>query len=295
MQADFQTRVPGKWVLAGEHSVLKGATAIALPHPDFFLELRYFAGDQELQVEPASAQTVILELLQALRDEWNQDSRSFPSPRGLLQIESSIPIGAGLGSSAALCVAVARWLSGPLGISGGELFEFARKLEHRFHGRSSGMDVAVTLAAEAVSFVMNRGAEPLRIRRIPKFTFHDTGLRARTSECVMRVERHREESPLVAMKADDRMGAAARAAMEGLVRYDSGSSPEAALAQIASAMKMAQECYYQWELVPGEAKRLEERLLQQGALATKLTGAGGGGFVVALWPDASTQEVRKRP
>ena len=37
ISSDFSTRIPGKWVLAGEHSVLRGASAIALPHPEFSL------------------------------------------------------------------------------------------------------------------------------------------------------------------------------------------------------------------------------------------------------------------
>ena len=39
----------------------------------------------------------------------------FKNPRGVLRIESTIPFGAGLGSSAALSVAVTRWMAEPFG------------------------------------------------------------------------------------------------------------------------------------------------------------------------------------
>lgn len=274
----FQKKVPGKWVLAGEHSVLRGATAVALPHPEFGLTLTFEPDSSgRLSVDPASAESTLLDLLEAVEENWQEShERSFPRPSGRLRIESTIPMGAGLGSSAALCVALAHWMSEPLGIPESELFEFAKSLEHRFHGKSSGMDVAVVTAGRPISFSMNQGARSLQIQALPKFTFHDTQHRARTSDCILRVEKLREENPFLGMKTDEKMATASRKATEGLIRSD--------LAVLTQAMKEAQECYYTWELVPGDAQRLEQELYRQGALAVKLTGAGGGGFLVALWP-----------
>jgi len=288
--SSFQTRVPGKWVLAGEHAVLRGATAIALPHPSFGLSLSFENhGESRLEVYPDSAKNIIDELIHSISDAWSdQEVRPFHRPKGILKIESSIPVGAGLGSSAALCVALTRWMAEPLSIRRSEeQFEFAKRLEHRFHGRSSGMDVAVATAGEAIAFGMERGAKPIGIRRLPKFTFHDTQLRTRTSEAVMQVEKYRDEFPIASMKTDEWMASAARSAMEGLVRYDRGDL-NSGLELLASSMRQSQECFYDWGLVPTEAKRVQENLLNEGALAAKLTGAGGGGFVVALWPENST-------
>lgn len=286
----FQTRVRGKWILAGEHAVLRGATALALPHPENELVLEFRPGgaaSEGLKIVPETAREVILEMLEAVSEDQQAQDRVFALPPGTLELRSSIPVGAGLGSSAALCVALSRWLSEPLRIPEPELFHFATQLEHRFHGRSSGMDVAVIASGEPISFVIPAGqsigrATPLGIRRIPRFTFHDTGLRTRTSECVLRVEKLKEEDPVLAMKIDEAMGVATRLATEGLIRYDADGSTQA-LGLIAQAMRQAQECFYSWQLVPGVAKRLEEELMGQGALAVKMTGAGGGGMVVALW------------
>ncbi len=282
MWPSFQTRVSGKWVLAGEHSVLHGATAIALPHPEFTLNLSFQPSSTELSVEPKSSHTMISDLFRAVEDERALDDLPISKPEGTLHLSSTIPMGAGLGSSAALCVALTRWMAEPLSISSQDFFEFARRLEHRFHGRSSGMDIAVILENEAISFNLEKGSLPLGIRTLPRFTFHDTGLRKRTSDAVFQVENFREEKPWLALQTDEAMSSAARFGIEGLERYHLGDA-DAGLRLIANAMSQAQECFYTWGLIPREIKNLEEDLRAQGALGVKITGAGGGGFLVALW------------
>ena len=295
----FSTHVSGKWVLAGEHSVLKGVNAIALPRRDIGLTLSFESaadftiepgvedgvendGGADFIVEPAGAFVLIRELLDSVADSVEGDGKSFLSPKGKLKIESNIPIGAGLGSSAALCVALTRWMAEPLSLVESAWVEFATQLEHRFHGRSSGMDVAVISAGEAVSFVQGRGVLPLGIKRLPVFTFHDTGLRSRTIDCVLKVEKFRETHPLSGVRVDETMAVASRLAMEGLILFDSGQS-ERGLQLLADSMRKSQECFYSWQLVPDDVRRMEQELLARGALAVKVTGAGEGGMLVALW------------
>jgi mevalonate kinase len=201
---------------------------------------------------------------------------------GELAIQSSIPVGAGLGSSAALCVAVTRWLAGPLGLRSEQVGAFATRLENFFHGESSGMDVAVCLADAPVRFVRGGEPQPLELRRLPRFTFHDTALRARTSDCVARVGAFQTAQLELGRRTDELMAEASAAAVEGLRLYDAGESGTG-LERIARAMSLSHECFERWDLVPPEARALRQELLQRGALAAKLTGAGCGGMVVALW------------
>lgn len=286
----FEVRAPGKWVLAGEHAVLRGATAIALPHPTFSLGLKFIPSDESsLQISPESARSVILDLLQMVRDEQHARGREFYFPTGRLVLESSIPTGAGLGSSAALCVAVARWLSDTLGIPEAGILEFATHLEHRFHGKSSGMDVAVCAVGRPISFVRGRGPTLLSIKNFPRFSFHDSGLRSSTRECIRRVEALRDSDPVSAIRADDLMARASRLILEGIAQLNqnlTAISLNEPLARIAEGMKSAHESFLIWSLVPGKVQRDIENLYRQGALGVKLTGAGGGGFIVALWPQS---------
>src|SRR4051812_45692046 len=104
---DLKISVPGKWVLCGEHAVLRGATAIALPHPSYQLSLDFKRKrGHGIQIRPPEAEEVVREIFQALIDDWGAADRVFPMPEGELTVESTIPVGAGLGSSAALCVAL---------------------------------------------------------------------------------------------------------------------------------------------------------------------------------------------
>ncbi len=275
----FKTQASGKWVLTGEHSVLRGGTALALPHHEIGLTLTFEPTQGTgLSVLPETAESLIHELME-LVNSVGENLR----PQGRLTIESTIPVGAGLGSSAALCVALSRWMSVPLEIEDSKLTDFATHLEHRFHGRSSGMDVAAISLGEPISFVMGKGSSSLGVKKLPQFTFHDTALRSRTSECVLKVEEFRTRSPGVARSVDDAMSAASQLAIEGLVIFDRGDI-EGGLALLKRAMQQGQKCFESWDLLPDEARRLEEKLMHQGALAVKLTGAGGGGMVVALWP-----------
>jgi mevalonate kinase len=277
----FQTRVPGKWILVGEHSVLRGATAVAMPNSDVALELVFESASEpsaSFTVHPPEARLMIEEILSSVAKE----GQKFTQPAGQLSICSTIPIGAGVGSSAALCVALTRWMAQPLAIAAGEVLEFATQLEHRFHGRSSGLDVAVVSSQQPVTYVMGRGPEALGIQNLPKFTLHDTQLRGATKECIAQVNHLRERDPKLGLQLDQAMESASAHAVEGLKSFDAGDKKQG-LAQLQLAMQKARDCFYSWQLVPSSAKRLEEDLLNQGALAVKLTGAGGGGMVVALW------------
>jgi mevalonate kinase len=204
---------------------------------------------------------------------------------GRISLESDIPIGAGLGSSAALCVALTRWVQSWSPASVSDPVEFARGLEDSFHGKSSGMDVAVILAGEAVAFRMEGGARPLRIRKIPRFTFHDTGVRAMTRGCIEKVQSLRAADPSRGDLLDRKMSAASGKALESLQAYDSGDAARA-LPALAEAIRDAHACFEGWGLVPDQAREIIEDLRARGALASKLTGAGGGGMVVALWGEA---------
>lgn len=279
--AAFRTETTGKWVLTGEHSVLRGGTALALPLIDRRLHFSFYPG-HSLQIHPEEARKPVLDLLCSLEEYCRKNDLSFSMPEGTITIQSEIPFGAGLGSSAALCVALVRWFSQQTPLTPEHTFTLARALEDTFHGQSSGMDVAVILAGEPISFSMQGGTRTLHIRHLPRFSLHDTGLRARTSDCIEQVQRLRNSNPTAAIAADETMAQASRKATEGLLLYDSGNH-KSGLNILAEAINLAQSCFDQWDLVPAQARTLQTKLLAEGAKAVKMTGAGGGGMVVALW------------
>jgi len=287
----FQAHVPGKWVLAGEHTVLRGGVAVALPHPQFSLDLQFQPQVwQGLSVVPASLESLVAGWVDRFEKRAHSEGRSFHRPRGTLLLESTIPLGAGLGSSAALCVAMSRWVQEELRLEESEIFEFARTLEDDFHGKSSGMDVAVAQHGVPLRYNREAGAEPLGLEFLPRFTFHDTGLRASTKDCVARVQTLQETDRVHALALDQQMKGAALESLECLGAYSSlkgaGESTARVLQRLASAMEQAQGCFRHWGLVPAELEAQARELRSQGALAVKVTGAGAGGFLVALHSDS---------
>lgn len=270
----YSTMTPGKWVLAGEHTVLRGGSAIALPHPQFRLSLEFLPSGASLRVEPDLATPVVHELLRIGKDWLASRGVPFEVPRGTLAITSTIPFGAGLGSSAALSVAMARWVLFSASLDPKLERELAREMENRFHGTSSGMDVAAVSMAEPIYFSMAKGAVPLKVDRLPEFVFFDSGLRNSTRDCIGKVAALRARDPARGEVLDGEMKRATEEIFAGLRTPDE--------ADIERGMKRAGEVFSAWGLVPDEVKAILEKLEREGVRSPRLTGAGGGGFIVGL-------------
>lgn len=284
----YVTEVPGKWVLAGEHTVLRGGAAIALPHPELKLRLEFRPNDSGLRIEPLEATAVIQGLFEVAKVWLAKRGAVFNSPQGVLRLQSTIPFGAGFGSSAALSVAVANWILSAASMDRSLERELAREMENQFHGKSSGMDVAVVSIGEPILFTMKEGAISLGIQHLPPFRFFDTGLRASTKDCIEKVEGLRLKDPVLATKLDAEMGRATKEALEGLRAYDQACDTlnsvamAEALTEISRSMDRSRGIYQQWGLEPtgfpfqfasGDSAR---------SLHCRLTGAGAGGFIVGL-------------
>ena len=149
-----------KCILLGEHAVVYGHPAIAVPLPGFRLRASLTMTEQPLTlsgVEDPSDRARLRKLLGVLGE-----TLGTPPLSGELQITSDIP-GSGLGSSAALSVALARLL---VQLHGGDprdphsrVNEAAYAGEAMFHGRPSGVDNTVVALERPVWF--ERGSEPI--------------------------------------------------------------------------------------------------------------------------------------
>jgi mevalonate kinase len=283
--SEFAIELPAKWVLTGEHSVLRGRTAVALPFQRYSLKLSY-REQGNFSITPNPFQSQIRKLIERALDFLGIRENAFSS--GEVEISSSIPIGAGLGSSAALCVAIARLV---LWKTRGDLSRWvalATHLEDFFHGKSSGMDVNVIIHGAPVCFSLTDGAQPLEtLRAMPAFEWYDSGVRGSTRDCIERVLHWQKQNPHLKDSLDDRMHEAGILARSGMEVYQ--SDQRAGQAKIKLAMELAQDCFEQWGLVTPELLTQKFDLLRQGALAVKLTGAGLGGFWIALWPSSGAQ------
>lgn len=264
----FESSIPGKWVVAGEHAVLRGAQAVSVPLTQYHLKIKFSSDlSGKLRTQPSEIQTLITDLIE--RGHANHKIS------GELTLESTIPQGAGLGSSAALCVGIAQLIHRQLQLSSADLFYTARVLENHFHGESSGMDIATVLSEGPILYSKREGMRPIQTRFKPQVTFHDTGLRSSTRDCISKVENFNLSHSEKGQKLDEQMNGASQAALQAFEDYD--------LSKLVLAFERAHSCFEEWGLIPHSVQELRKKLLKEGALAVKLTGAGGGGFLVALW------------
>lgn len=281
MAKAIQLRVPGKWVLSGEHAVLRGGSAIVSPVPKLALDLTYQSTNEMLtaQFSGESADAIgaifwrILELaLQILPGEQ-------AAIRGRLELHNSLPIGAGLGFSAALSVAFARWLSVIERLDSVHIFSFARALEDQFHGESSGLDIAGCLASKPVLYQSGQAVMPLVMRWQPRWVLTRIESPSVTAHCIKRVADLRSKNPQRGDEIDARM-------VDSVVQATQALSAENAaqgLPALCAAIAQAKTCFLDWGLVSAQMAEHMAWIEKQGAVAVKPTGAGLGGHVLSMW------------
>ena len=143
-----------KAILIGEHAAVYGARAIATPVTSMRVNLRLkvLGGTEPSITARLGNQPVSDHLAGVIRD----GCRLLDIGANALRIDgqSDVLIGAGLGSSAALAVAILRALSRCAGrlLSFDELAMFGNELERRFHGQPSGLDTAVVAYEKLIEF-----------------------------------------------------------------------------------------------------------------------------------------------
>lgn len=290
MSIDFTCKSYGKWILTGEHSVLRGCPALVFPIRSRFLELSYNSGPDPLKISLAGEQGADLHQL-----VWSVIDRACDflklekdSIRGEIVLESSIPLGAGMGASAALCVAITRFF-GYLGfISEGSYYEFARNLENLFHGESSGVDIAVSLSGDGLRFVRNGERRHLETTWKPLFYISYSGQKGVTVDAVTKVKNLISQNPELGENLDRQMAQATALAEKSLQHNSSESFKE-----LIEAIDLANECFEKWGLNEGAPSHHMQWLREMGALAVKPTGSGGGGYVLSLWGQVPSKEVLK--
>jgi mevalonate kinase len=281
--------VHGKWILAGEHSVLRGAPALVFPVTARSLVLKYETLNSGLSVHFSGAHGGELRLLfwGVMEKALEMTGRSRNDANGHFEIASSIPVGAGMGASAALCVGVGRWFEWKKWVSSDELPEFCRQLENLFHGESSGVDIAVAISGQGLHFERNGLRYQMNLKWQPHWFISYSGKRGVTSECVARVKALLERDQALGEKIDADMHEAVLQAERALGE----PSAELGFDRLASAINLARGCFEHWGLCSGEIAAHIELLLKSGAYAVKPTGSGDGGYVLSLWRQLPPPEL----
>ncbi|MGC6491860.1 MAG: mevalonate kinase [Myxococcota bacterium] len=256
----------GKLILVGEHAVVYGHPALAFAVSQT-MDISVYPVEGASRVTSAFDDPRCTALLHRL----------FGAEGAHVEISTALPVGRGMGSSAALAVAVTRaahaWHhpnAAPL--TPDEVFQQALPIETLFHNNPSGLDVAVSAWGGVLKY--QRGTPPILkplCRPRLSFVVLDTGRVGVTSELVQHVAAQR---PGINAHLE-RIGALATEAERHL------ENP-VALGEVLTANQAELRAI---GVSTPQIDAYVDLALQHGAHGAKLSGAGGGGVVIALTSD----------
>lgn len=283
------TRYYAKLLLFGEHVVIKGSQALAIP-------FRRFEGHWQLPNEASLAASLQqnlpkwLDYLSMTRDS-DQSLATLDLERFAqeleqgLYFESNIPTGYGAGSSGALVAAVYdRYALDPISRDNTagypQLKMILGQMESFFHGASSGADPLICYVNRPLLFDHQGKIEPVGISPAPEGDAHalfivDTGIRRQTGPLVQGFLKRCEDRDY-----------------ENIVLADLIPATENAIALYLHGDRQAlfQEWHelshlqfrYMPEMIPAAWREAWLHGLSAGDFKLKLCGAGGGGFILGI-------------
>lgn len=271
----------GKVILLGEHAVVYGKPCLAAGI-DRGVEASFEPGGEALvlEVSPWGVRFVAgdeSELGRALAALVAALPPSAPRVCGVVRAALHLPGTGGLGSSAALGVAVARTLgAAALGraLDEPETLTAALAWETVFHGTPSGVDHTVAARGGVGVFCKSAGFDPVPLRGSLRLLVADTGERTPTRETVASVRRIWEHRREETDKTFD--------AIEALVRNAALALRAGDIEGLGKLMDLNQVLLSSLLLSTERTEALLRAAREAGAFGAKLTGGGGGGCVIAV-------------
>lgn len=291
-------RAHAKAILLGEHAVVYGAPALALPIPQLTVTASAGwsshagggPGGVSLTMTGSPSRTVATQASDGVR----RLAAAFRARMGVtggahleVILEGAVPPGRGLGSSAANSRAIVLALADLFGVelSEGTAFELVQTAENMTHGRASGVDAMAVGASGPLLFQAGE-AQGLRVGCDGLFIVADSGVGGSTKEAVGLLREGFQRQPGTQERFVGRAWELTDAARRALAE---GRSEE-----LGALMSEYHELLRAAALSTGRLDALVKAALRAGGLGAKLTGGGLGGCVLALTEPARAGEVTRR-
>jgi mevalonate kinase len=304
---------PGKVILFGEHAVVYGQPALAVPvmqvkatadlvtdyETDKRIKTDFLGEDWAGRVRIVAPDIGLDSPLSQLLSEQTTHPLAAAMmgtlkavglaalPPLTVRVTSTIPVASGLGSGAAVSVALIRALADALDepLSDEQINDIAFEVEKLYHGTPSGIDNTVITHAKPVYFVKSQPIETLRVGVPFTVVIGDTGVAASTKESVGDVRKLWEADRLRMERLFAAVGSIVRTARQAI----EGGHPE----WLGPLMDENHALMREMSVSSVELERLTEAARRSGALGAKLSGGGRGGNMIALVRQDQVQSVTR--
>ena len=294
----FTATAPGKIILFGEHAVVYGEPALAVPVSKVRARVTVLG---EIQAKRAETRVVAPDIgLNAPLSELESGNPAREAIKGVfvalgvtqpppctIKITSTIPIASGLGSGAAVSVALIRALAGFLGhpLANEKVSAITYEVEKIHHGTPSGIDNTVVAYEKPVYFIKpspspsgkgTRGEGPITFAIPTPFTIliGDTGIQSPTKETVGDVRRAWQADPQKHQRTFAAIGSIAKSARQAI---ECGRP-----SRLGPLMDENHHFLQEMDVSSPELDTLVNAAREAGALGAKLSGGGRGGNMIAL-------------
>lgn len=275
-----------KIILMGEHSVVYGQPAIALPLPSVQLSVtlssrqdnqriiksRYYHGSLE---NLPSSMIGIKKLIDTLSARFNDHKTGWD-----LKLESQLPAERGMGSSAASAIAIIRaffdYYDEPLDRT--LLLQLADVEEQITHRSPSGLDAATVSSDKPLFYVKGRIGVPIEMNLDASLVIADTGKKGATKEAILAVKDELKNNNEKAEEHIKHLGELVNQTKDYLAQND--------IVKLGDAFNFAQTDLAALNVSDPSLGHLIHVARDNGALGAKLTGGGRGGCMIALMQTA---------
>ncbi|UCH37238.1 MAG: mevalonate kinase [Candidatus Bathyarchaeota archaeon] len=283
---------PGKVILTGEHFVVYGEPALVMAIDRYVQVTVSFRPDNQVYVisdlgvsgffeqerfRPEAGGIAAQRILEPIKISAKVTLETLDVKKGLnIEVTSTLPIAVGLGSSSALAVATVAATGRLLGttFTKDEIIQLSTEAEKYVHINPSGVDQSIAAYGNILSYCKSQGISRIQTDYAIPLVIGNTGIRRNTGQIVDSVSDRGKKLPNIMQSLTSIAGTLTRAAIE--------AAKQGQLEQLGLLMDINHGLLSAIGVSNEYLERLVYAAKHGGALGAKLTGAGGGGCIIAL-------------